>query len=80
MKQGSFPKKHFPVMLAELWHKMKLKNVAKNCPLNKTEPLKHLPGGADLVRDETRRKLDHILVDLLKKNRGEGDNLEKKKR
>ena len=88
--RGSFPKEHFPIMLSELWHKMKLKNVASNLisgfrctglhPLNAAEPLKRLPGGADLARGEIGRKLDNVLVDLLKKNRGQGDNQEKKKR
>ena len=52
----------------------------EQCPLNKAEPLARLPGAADLARNEIGRKLDHALVDMLKKNRGQDDNLEKQKR
>ena len=83
---GTIPKEVFPIMLSQLWQKMK--NISKNSivsgfaatglyPRDAERPISKLPGAATtLNRAEIRENLDATLIEMLKERRG----LQKKKR
>lgn len=77
---GTIPKEIFPVMLSQLWQKMK--NDSKSsiisgfaatglCPRDVERPVSKLPGStATPNRKEIREDLDATLIEMLKERRG----------
>ena len=80
-RKGSIPKTQFPVLLSELWHKLR-PNIGNNLrsgfratglyPRNPNQPLKYLPDEVGSDTANVGRQLDSVLISMLKLNRGLG--------
>lgn len=86
--KGTIPKEMFPVLLSEFWLKASV-NVSKNLvsgfrctglyPRNEEEPIRRLPTHNAAVDGECARRLDNVLIDLLREHRGQTSQVKPKR-
>ena len=90
-KTGNLPKEYFPYLLGKLWDKLLNDNGKQNLqsafkatglyPLDRTQVLKRLPGNENIVDNSTTLQLlNDSVLDVLKENRGWGENNQKRNR